>query len=40
MEKKLGKFENVSFPIVLNGQESAIDWVRNLGVSLFMSLLY
>ena len=30
----------MGFSIILNGQKSAIDWVRNLGFSLFMSLLY
>ena len=30
----------MGFSILLNGETSAIDWARNLGLSLFMSLLY
>ncbi|MGL5590900.1 MAG: hypothetical protein ACRDCH_02410, partial [Metamycoplasmataceae bacterium] len=37
---KLEKFENMGLSIIFNGQKSAISWVRNLGFSLFMSLLY
>ena len=40
IQKKLETFKNMGFSIILNGQKSGIDWVRNLGFSLFMSLLY
>ena len=36
IQKKLENFKNMGFSIILNGQKSAIDWVRNLGFSLFM----
>ncbi|MGL4616661.1 MAG: HNH endonuclease signature motif containing protein [Mycoplasmoidaceae bacterium] len=40
IKEKLEKFENMGLSIIFNGQKSAISWVRNLGFSLFMSLLY
>ncbi|MGL5640601.1 MAG: HNH endonuclease [Mycoplasmoidaceae bacterium] len=40
IKDKLEKFENMGLSIVFNGQKSAISWVRNLGFSLFMCLLY
>ena len=40
IQKKLESFKNMGLSIILIGQKSAIDWVSNLGFSLYMSLLY
>ncbi|MGL5246443.1 MAG: HNH endonuclease signature motif containing protein [Mycoplasmoidaceae bacterium] len=40
IQEKLREFKNMGFSIIFNGQKSAISWIRNLGFSLFVSLLY